>query len=243
MNPDQEIRRKLKTLVGPINQAGVWNLIERRANTKRRPLRRYLIPLTVAVVLMAGVSVGVLEAVTHLGRHAQILVIGDESTLSGSSAVKEAQILQRLKAAGLDVSAVRVQGTKLSVSLRADAPTAGNAIENTIRGMNLFRVASEAGMTWAFDWVLIVGGKRSSGGQIVVPLDVVAHVTSDVAAAAVAAWVDAIDAKTGAHTTYSFQDYRIDLNVTGSTTALEAAAQDYVTGGFGLHSKGQLRSS
>lgn len=207
------------------------------------PRKRLILPAivfgTLVVVLILTLTgqifAGESEVISQPPEEQQIGV----DTSVQDSTVLESEMTNRLVEAGLDVSSIEIQGTSLRVLLTSDALTADNAIKHAILGMNLCRIASEAGMTW-IDIVVNVGGEQTSAGHGLAQLDVVPHVTADSAATAIATWVGAIEAETGVHATYGFEGYRLDVNVDGSMEALEAAAEDFMAGGFALHRKGQL---
>ena len=83
---DRELRLLFERNVPPVDADEVWRGVSREIGLRRpasRPRRAWLrVAMTVATValLVAGVGVGALEAVTHLGKGERVIVIGGTET-------------------------------------------------------------------------------------------------------------------------------------------------------------------
>jgi hypothetical protein len=85
MNPSDELGQLLCRMSPSVDDTGVWNTIEQRANRTRRNHARFFVAIATAVILVSGASFGIFEAVSHLGPPQPILVIGDGTTVSSSA--------------------------------------------------------------------------------------------------------------------------------------------------------------
>jgi hypothetical protein len=95
MNDDPRLEETLDRLSGPVDQSGVWAGIEAQVNARAggrkgapapRPPRRTsglrtLAFASIAVILVAAISVMAFEAFEHLGKGAPIVRITDETTI------------------------------------------------------------------------------------------------------------------------------------------------------------------
>ncbi len=102
MNEDRQLEETLDRLSGSVDRNGVWASIEARADARaggrawvigeqgeedterraRRPRKlnlRVAVYASIAVVLVAALTIGSLEAVKYLGKDQPILVIGDDT--------------------------------------------------------------------------------------------------------------------------------------------------------------------
>jgi hypothetical protein len=87
MNPSDELGQLLRQMSPSVDDTGVWNTIEQRANQRRKNHIRFLVPVATALILLAGASFGIFEAVSHLGPPQPILVIGDDTTVSNVTSI------------------------------------------------------------------------------------------------------------------------------------------------------------
>ncbi len=87
---DAKLREAFRSAAPAVDSGAFCDNLEAKlasARSKHRPSRtlRLVVTACAAVLLVAGVSVGVLEATWHLGRHSTILVITDSSTSETST--------------------------------------------------------------------------------------------------------------------------------------------------------------
>jgi photosystem II stability/assembly factor-like uncharacterized protein len=86
VNGDRQLQETLKWLAGPVDRSGVWASIEAQAGDQKHsfaPRRgsglRVAVFASIAVVLVAAITVGSLEAVKHLGKDQPVVVINDDT--------------------------------------------------------------------------------------------------------------------------------------------------------------------
>jgi hypothetical protein len=95
MTEDRELEETLDRLSGSVDRSGVWASIEARAGGRKQPSAprrrsglRVAVFASIAVFLVAAITVGSLEAVKHLGNGQPILVITDQTTVPSTPATQ-----------------------------------------------------------------------------------------------------------------------------------------------------------
>ena len=95
MNEDRPLEEALDRLSGSVDRSGVWASIEARAGGRKQPSAprrrsglRVAAFASIAVFLVAAITVGSLEAVKHLGNGQPILVITDQTTVPSTPATQ-----------------------------------------------------------------------------------------------------------------------------------------------------------
>ena len=119
MNGDRQLQETLKWLAGPVDRSGVWAGIEARAGDRKQPSAprrrsglRVAVFASIAVVLVAAMTVGSLEAVNHLGKDQPVVVINDDT--AGMAPGSTGQTTQ---------TATSAEGTWLQLPLLAKGET------------------------------------------------------------------------------------------------------------------------
>ena len=101
MNDDRQLEETLDRLSGSVDRSGAWASIEAQADARagsrkgasaprRMSGMRVAVFASVAVFLVAAITVGSLEAVKHLGNGQPILVITDQTTVPSTPATQPA---------------------------------------------------------------------------------------------------------------------------------------------------------
>ena len=92
MNGDRQLEETLKWLAGPVERSGVWASIEARASRRKQPSAltrmsglRVVVFATIAVVLVAALAIGSIEAGKYLGRPNFVLRITDDGVMGVAS--------------------------------------------------------------------------------------------------------------------------------------------------------------
>ena len=97
MTEDRELEQTLDRLSGSVDRSGVWASIEAQADvrtggrkgasaSRRMSGLRFVAFASIAVFLLAAITVGSLEAAKHLGNGHPILVITDQTTVPSTPA-------------------------------------------------------------------------------------------------------------------------------------------------------------
>ena len=234
-------RRSVRRSVLPGDDSEVWEVLPRRASRQRRSVRRYVLPIAVAVVLLAATVFGLLELASVLQKQQPIIVFGDPTSLSDIPSVQEAQISQRLKDAGVEVSAVHIQDDTMRITYAISPTNEANRLENVLKYDLIVRLAAEAGMT-SLEEDRVVDGKVVSSPPKPVRYHPATHLPPAEAEEALVAWVKQVESATGVDATWNIRgnEWRLDVSLVGAAEGLRQASEQLLGGGSLLHDQGAL---